>query len=88
MDTRQHCMEITKAQWGQVWLLCYTGVSKIVVEFSKGSHQCEQMAIFALVETNQPSLTYFQRNLGDRKQGKKEIGGVLQPLENSMSKIC
>lgn len=40
MNIRQHCMEITnKDQWGQVWLLCFdTGVSKIVVEFSKGSH--------------------------------------------------
>lgn len=82
-------MEITnKAQWGQVGLLCFhTGVSKIVVEFSKGSHQCEQVAIFASVETNRPSFTYFQRNLGDQKQSKKGIGGVLQSLENSVGKI-
>lgn len=83
-------MEITnKAQWGHIWLLCFhTGVSKIVVEFSKGSHHCERVAIFASVETHRPSFTYFQRNLGDRKQSKKGIGGVLQSLENSMNNIC
>lgn len=83
-------MEITdKAQWGQDGLLCFhTGVSKIVVEFSKGSHQCEQVAIFATVETNRPSFTYFQRNLGDRKQSEKWLGTVSQLLENSTRKLC
>lgn len=83
-------MEITdEAQWGQVGLLCFhTGVSKIVVEFSKGSHQCEQVAIFATVETNRPSFTYFQRHLGVRKQSEKGIGAVSRLLENSVSKIC
>lgn len=83
-------MEITnKAEWGQVGLLCFhAGVSKIVVEFSKGSHQCEQVAIFAAVETNRPSFTYFQRNLGDQNQSKRGTGSVLQSLENAASKSC
>lgn len=72
-----------------VGLLCFhTGVSKIVVEFSETSHQCEQVAIFASVETNRPAFTYVQRNLGDRKQSKKGIGGELQSLENMVKKIC
>lgn len=81
-------MEITnKAQWGQVGLLCFrTGVSKIVVEFSKGSHQCGQVVIFATVETNRPSFTCFPRNVGDRKQSENRLGTVLQFLENSCAK--
>jgi hypothetical protein len=76
---------INKAQCRQVELLCfYSGVSKIVVEFSKGSHECEHVAIFATVETN-PVFTYFQRNLGDLKQ--RGIGGILWSPENSKSKI-
>lgn len=56
VDTRQWCTEVTKeAQWGQVGLLCFlTGVSKIVVEFSKGSSRVSKYLYLLQWEQTDP----------------------------------